>query len=101
MTNIFILILLLYYLYFNEYKTINKCTIGKLFTSLINYKYYSIIVISIICSIFTSEFIDNIIDNYINKEKINYIHFKLGFIAFLIIIYSFLMNSLINKINKN
>ena len=91
----------IYYLYFNEYKTINKCIIGKLFTSLNNFKYYSIIIISIICSIFTSEFIDNIIDNYINKEKINYIHFKLGFIAFLIIIYSFLMNSLINKINKN
>lgn len=92
---------ILSYLYLNENKTINKCILGKLFIFLINYKYYSVIIISILCSIFTSEFIDNIIDNYINKEKINNIHFKLGFIAFLIIIYSILMNSLINKINLN
>jgi len=95
----FIALMILIYFYYYEKKTINSCLIGKLFLELIKYKYFSIIAISIISSIFTSEFIDNLIDNYINNEKIYNIQFKLFMIACFVLFYSFILNSLINKIN--
>ena len=95
----FIALMILIYFYFYEKKTINSYLIGKLFLGLIKYKYFSIIIISIISSIFTSEFIDNLIDNYINNEKINNTQFKLFMIACFVLFYSLILNSLINKIN--
>ena len=91
--------MILIYFYFYEKKTINSYLIGKLFLGLIKYKYFSIIIISIISSIFTSEFIDNLIDIYINNEKINNTQFKLFLIACFVLFYSLILNSLINKIN--
>ena len=91
--------MILIYFYFYEKKTINSYLIGKLFLGLIKYKYFSIIIISLVSSIFTSEFIDNLINNYTNNEKINNIQFKLFFISCLVLFYSLILNSLINKIN--
>lgn len=95
----FIVLMILIYFYFYEKNTINSYLIGKLFLGLIKYKYFSIIIISIISSIFTSEFIDNLIDNYIDNEKINNTQFKLFLIACFVLFYSLILNSLINKIN--
>lgn len=90
---------ILYYFYKFENKTIQNYLIGKLFIGLITYKYFSIIIISIISSIFTSEFINNIIDNYMLGKKINHIQLKLILIALFVLSYSLILNSLINKIN--
>lgn len=90
---------MLFYFYSYEKKTIKTYLIGKLFLELINLKYFSIIIISIISSVFTSEFINNIIDNYIDKKKINYVEFKLILISIFVVFYSIMLNSLINKID--
>lgn len=90
---------MLFYFYSYEKKTIKTYLIGKLFLELINLKYFSIIIISIISSVFTSEIINNIIDYYIDKKKINYIYLKSILIIVLVLSYSLILNSLINKIN--
>ncbi len=91
---------MLYYFFINEKKTIDSYLVGKIFLGLINFKYYSIILISIVSSVLTSELIDNIINNYISKTKISYIYIKIYVIVFFILIYTYLLNSLINKIKK-
>ena len=89
---------MLYYFYLCENKTIKTYMIGKLFLELIAFKYFSIIIFSIISSILTSQLIDNFINHYIYKDKINYLYTKISIIVVFIIIYLYLLNSLINKI---
>ncbi len=92
---------MLYYFYLYEKTNIIKCIVGKLFLGLINLKYFSIIIISTISSILTSELIDNVINNYIYKENIEYINIKISIIGIFVLVYTYLLNLLINKINKN
>lgn len=89
---------MLYYFFIKEKKTINSYLIGKLFLELIAYKYFSIIIISIISSIITSELINNLIDHYIMEKNLNYIYLKSILIVVLVLSYSLILNSLINKI---
>lgn len=89
---------MLYYFYLYEKTNIIKCIVGKLFLGLINLKYFSIIIISILSSILTSELIDNVINNYIYKEKIEYMNVKISIIGIFVLVYTYLLNSLINKI---
>lgn len=91
---------MLYYFYLYEKTNIIKCIVGKLFLGLINLKYFSIIIISILSSILTSELIDNVINNYIYKEKIEYMNVKISIIGIFVLVYTYLLNSLINKIKN-
>lgn len=92
---------MLYYFYLYEKTNIIKCIVGKLFLGLINLKYFSIIIISILSSILTSELIDNVINNYIYKEKIEYMNVKISIIGIFVLVYTYLLNSLINKIKSS
>lgn len=91
---------ILLYFYKFCFKEIKKYQIGELFINLINFKYYSIIILSIISSTLISDLIDNIINNYLIRETINFQEIKIFTISLFVVIYSFLLNSLINKINS-
>ena len=92
--------MLLFYFYCIEQKIIKNNLIGNLFLGLINYKYYSIIFISVISSVLTSNLLDNIINHFINKDEINHLYLKIGTIFVFILIYIYLLNNLLNVMNK-
>lgn len=92
--------MLLFYFYCVEQKIIKNNLIGNLFLGLINYKYYSIIFISVISSVLTSNLLDNIINHFINKDEINHLYLKIGTIFVFILVYIYLLNNLLNVMNK-
>jgi hypothetical protein len=92
--------MIIFYFYCVEQKIIKNNLIGNLFLGLINYKYYSIIFISVISSVLTSNLLDNIINHFINKDEINYLYLKMGIIFVLLLIYIYLLNNLLNFMNK-
>lgn len=92
--------MIIFYFYCIEQKIIKNNLIGNLFLGLINYKYYSIIFISFISSVLTSNLLDNIINHFINKDEINHLYLKMGTIFVLLLIYIYLLNNLLNVMNK-
>lgn len=93
------LVMILYF-YYNNKNIVKTNYIGTLFIGLMNYRYYSIIILSVLSSILTSNLIDNIINYYIYDTTINYIYIKSCIIFVFVIIYFYLLNQLINKICK-
>lgn len=91
---------ILTYFYIYEKNIIKSYKIGKLFMELIALKYFSIIILSILSSIYTSNLIDNFINHYIHKDKINYLYLKITIIVLCIIVYIYLLNSLLNQIKN-
>jgi len=92
---------MIFYFYYTDKKVINTNFIGKLFNGLVKYNYYIIMILSVLSSILTSNLIDNIINYYIYDKNINHLYIKSGIIFIFVIIYFYLLNQLINKINKN
>ena len=92
--------IIIFYFYCIEQKIIKNNLIGNLFIGIMNYKYYSIILLSIVSSVLTSNLLDNIINHFINKDEINHLYLKIGTIFIFILIYIYLLNNLLNVMNK-
>ena len=92
---------MIFYFYYTDKKVINTNFIGKLFNGLVKYNYYIIMILSVISSILTSNLIDNIINYYIFDDNINHLYLKSSIIFIFVIIYFYLLNQLIDKVNKN
>lgn len=93
-------LIILTYFYLYEKNIIKSYKIGKIFIELITLKYFSIIILSILSSILTSQLIDNFINHYIYKHKLNYLYTKISIIVLCVMIYIYLLNSLLNKIKN-
>ena len=91
--------IIIFYFFCIEKKVIKNNLLGNLFIGLINYKYYSIILLSIVSSVLTSNLLDNIINHFINKDEIKYLYLKMGTIFIFVLIYIYLLNNLLNVIN--
>ena len=91
--------IIIFYFFCIEKKVIKNNLLGNLFIGLINYKYYSIILLSIVSSVLTSNLLDNIINHFINKDEIKYLYLKWVLIFIFVLIYIYLLNNLLNVIN--